>query len=82
MYRKLFVEHPLAVKETYLEHFSVAAGFGISMIAGGIGCMIHAVIPGFCKSTGSDTVRLLNERIRVRAQAANQDAPVVSEWVI
>lgn len=84
MFRRLFTEHPESVGESYVEHFGVAARFGAIMIAGGIGALVHAVVPGLCKTTGSDTVARLHAEMvakRRRKQAAQTQAKTV-EYVI
>src|SRR3712207_8717274 len=58
-YTTLFRSHE--VGESYPEHFTVAARFGLRMIAGGLGCLVHAVFPFLCERTGSDTVRRSEE---------------------
>jgi Family of unknown function (DUF6356) len=80
MVRKLFLEHPAEVGETYPQHFGVAAGFAVAMILGGLGALIHAFIPAFCKTTGSQTVNRLHARL-VKARGATRDARTI-EWMI
>ncbi|MGE7207342.1 DUF6356 family protein [Sphingomonas sp. NPDC019816] len=84
MFRRLFTEHPESVGESYVEHFDVAARFGVIMIAGGVGALVHAVVPGLCTTTGSDTVARLHAEMvakRRRKQAAQSQAKTV-EYVI
>ena len=72
-----FTQHPQSVDETYGEHFMVATSFGTAMLRGGVACLIHAVFPFLCTSTGSATVRQLHDRMvknRVRT-ALPQDEP-------
>lgn len=57
--------------ETYTEHFAVAAGFGVKMIFGGLGCLVHAVFPFLCERTGSETVKDLNGKLGKRADKPN-----------
>jgi hypothetical protein len=67
-----FTEHPHAVGESYSEHFTVATGFGVAMILGGLACLVHAVLPFLCTTTGSQTIRRLHDRMvanRVRHTA-------------
>ncbi len=45
MFRKLFLDHPAEVGESYREHFGVASSFGVIMIIGGLGAIVHAFIP-------------------------------------
>jgi hypothetical protein len=63
MIRRLFLDHPASVDETYREHFQVAAGFGMAMLVGGLGALLHAFVPAFCKRTGSSTVKRLHAKL-------------------
>jgi Family of unknown function (DUF6356) len=57
--KHFFTGHPASVGESYAEHFAFAMGVGGRMVAGGLACMLHAVLPEFCKTTGSRTIREL-----------------------
>lgn len=65
-----FVDHPRSVGESYGEHFAVALGFGLRLIAAGLACLVHACVPGWFTRSGSTAVRALaremNERSRAR----------------
>lgn len=77
-----FTQHPQAVGETYGEHFAVASSFGIAMLIGGLACLVHAVLPFLCTSTGSGTIRRLHERMvtnRVRAGSPQVAQPQVAQ---
>jgi Family of unknown function (DUF6356) len=63
MFAKLFTDHPTTVGETYAEHFEVASTFGFTMIFAGLACLVHAVVPGWCVTTGSDAIRRLHNRM-------------------
>jgi hypothetical protein len=52
----------------------------MAMIIGGIGAMLHAFVPAWCKTTGSTTINRLHKRI-VDARGANRDARTI-EWMI
>src|SRR3546814_2610251 len=43
------------------EHFGVASRFGVTMIWGGLCALVHAIVPGWCITTGSDTIQRLNK---------------------
>jgi hypothetical protein len=58
-----FTEHPASVGESYAAHFLHAAGFSVSMLRGGLACMVHAVFPFLCTKTGSGIVAQLNTRM-------------------
>jgi hypothetical protein len=63
MFRRLFLDHPASVGESYTQHFRVASGFGVAMLAGALGAFVHALVPALCKRTGSDTVKRLHARL-------------------
>ena len=83
-FKRLFIDHPKSVDENYREHFGVASKFGLTMIWGGLGALVHAVVPGWCITTGSDTIRRLNrilvEQRRAKGQAVTQMQTI--DWVI
>jgi hypothetical protein len=61
----LFTRHPATVGETYGEHFLAATGFSLRMLAGGLACLVHAVLPFLFVKTGSDAIRALHDRMVV-----------------
>ena len=70
-----FTDHPHAVGETYGEHFKVATSFGGAMLLGGLACMVHAVLPFLCTTTGSQTVRRLHDRMVVNRARTSPAEP-------
>lgn len=84
MIRRLFLDHPASVGESYPEHFGVAARFGARMLLGGAGALIHAVLPFACQRTGSRTVADLHRELvakRGAVREATEQAKTV-EYVI
>ena len=79
MIDRLFLSHPKTVNETYTEHFGVASRFGLTMIAGGLGCFVHAVVPALCVRTGSDTVKKLYGEMKSRQPAFSTARPAFKE---
>ena len=73
---RLFLDHPRRVNERYGEHARVATHFGLSMIGGGIACLIHGLVPALFTQTGSDTVRRLHARMGARRPLATRPEPV------
>lgn len=61
LFEHIFLEHPRSFGEGYWEHQRHALEIGSSMIAGGVACMIHALVPVLFKRTGSKTIRRLYE---------------------
>lgn len=58
---RLFTAHPRAMNESYLQHMGAALSFSILMARGALGCLVHAIIPGLCVTTGSRTVQRLHD---------------------
>ncbi|MDQ2804203.1 MAG: DUF6356 family protein [Pseudomonadota bacterium] len=58
-----FTAHPTQVGETYAEHFTVATGFGMRMLLGGLACLVHGVLPFLFTTTGSRTITALHDRM-------------------
>jgi len=63
MLKRLFVDHPASVGESYAEHMGVAASFGAAMFVGSLACFVHAVFPGLCVKTGSGVITDLHRRM-------------------
>jgi len=61
--RALFTEHPASVGESYFQHLGSATGFSLRMLAAGICCLVHGLLPFLFVRTGSSTVTLLYERM-------------------
>lgn len=80
MIRRLFHDHPASVGESYVEHFGVATRFGIRMIAGGIGAVLHGFLPFACKTTGSRTVQALHAEMVAKRRAV-RDAHAQSRTI-
>ena len=69
MLKRLFIAHPRSVGESYPEHFGIAARFGVIMIRGGCGALVHALVPGLCTTAGSDALARLNRIIEEHGRA-------------
>ena len=65
-----FTDHPRDVGESYSEHFGVAMSLSVAMIAGGLACAVHAVLPFLFTTTGSQTIRRLHGRMVTNRAAA------------
>ena len=73
MFRRLFLDHPASVGESYVKHFLVATRFGTTMICAGIAGVIHGVLPFAFTTTGSRTVMRLNKQIVDKRAAVMAD---------
>jgi hypothetical protein len=63
MIRRLFLDHPQSVGESYAEHMGVAAGFGWDLLRASACCFVHALVPGLFERTGSNIIRDLHARM-------------------
>jgi hypothetical protein len=84
MFRKLFLDHPADVGESYGEHLHEASRIGFRMIGGGVACIVHALVPALFKTRGSETIDGLHKTL-VRKRGAKRAAGAEmrsAEWVI
>ncbi len=65
MMKRLFVDHPASVGESYFQHMAVAGSFGWAMARASCACFLHAIVPGLCVKTGSSIIRDLHGRMVV-----------------
>ena len=84
MFRRLFLDHPTSVGESFGEHFGVASRFGLRMVWGGARCTLHAFLPFLFKTAGSDTVAALHHELVTKRNAARaaQTQMTTVEYVI
>ena len=85
MLRRMFVDHPESVGESYGEHLLVALGFGVTMVTAGLACIVHALVPGLFVKTGSTAITGLYDRMvqhRRRVRASGVTSADALEWVI
>lgn len=54
------------VGETYFEHLGIAFRIGLHMLAGGLACLIHGLLPFVFIRTGSDTIKRLCQFVEQR----------------
>jgi hypothetical protein len=67
--QRLFLAHPQSVDESYAEHFAIAWRFGLTMLGGGLGALVHALVPALCTTTGSDALARLNAMLEAHRQS-------------
>ncbi len=53
MIRQLFLSHPEAVDETYLEHMAFAGKFALALFAAAFAALCHAILPFTFEKTAS-----------------------------
>ena len=81
-WKKMFVEHPRSVRESYLEHLIQAFSFSCLMLTGGIACFIHGLFPGLFTRSGSLIIQHLFDRMvqnRDRALVPNVDEVSIND---
>ncbi len=76
MFNRLFLDHPRSVGESYLEHQRHAFGFGVSLLAAGLACLVHALVPGLFVRTGSQAITRLHDRMVVNRTAPGRGGVV------
>jgi len=75
MLKRLFIDHPRTVDEGYFEHMGAALSFSSAMARGSLACLVHAIVPGLCVTTGSRTVQALHDRMVLNRKRAVTHAP-------
>ena len=58
--------HLAQVGETYWEHRAFALAVGSMLVAAGLACMLHALIPAVCRDTASRTIGCLHRVVEDR----------------
>ena len=66
MFERLFIDHPRAVGEGYFEHMHAAFTVGGRMALAAAKCFVHGIVPGLCKTAGSDAILKLHGEISPR----------------
>lgn len=75
VYRRLFIDHPRSVDESYWQHMGQAMYFSTRMFAGSVACLLHALIPGAFERTGSGIVSHLHDRMVTNRRRAAARPP-------
>lgn len=70
--RRLFIDHPREVDETYGEHMGASWGFGFRLLRLAGAAFLHGVIPGLCRTTVSDNIKSMAHDMGCRAQQAKE----------
>lgn len=66
MLRRIFIDHPESVDESYFQHMGVALSFaGLLALACGA-ALVHAIIPAACEKTASRIIAKLYARTHNR----------------
>lgn len=71
-FKRLFVDHPREVEESYLHHAGVATRMGLRL-ARLSGCaFIHALVPGAHKTTVSSEIKGMADEMGYRVDIARE----------
>ncbi|MEM9579771.1 MAG: DUF6356 family protein [Pseudomonadota bacterium] len=68
MIRRVFLDHPASVDETYLEHTAFALRFSARLLLAAGAALVHAFVPALCEKTASRIVAQLYARTHNRGQ--------------
>lgn len=68
MIRRIFIEHPQSVDESYFEHMAFAMKFAALLALAAGAALIHAFIPAACEKTASRITAKLYARTHNRGQ--------------
>ncbi|HET9811577.1 MAG TPA: DUF6356 family protein [Sphingomicrobium sp.] len=65
---RLFAEHPRSLQMSWVQHGAGAAKIGLELIAVGLACLVHALVPGLFTQTAGNTIARLHAEILERQQ--------------
>ncbi len=68
MIKRLFLDHPQSVDESYFEHARFAGGFAFTLFVAGGAALIHALIPAAFEKTASTKVAQMYARTHNRGK--------------
>jgi hypothetical protein len=72
---RIFSEHPSSLGMSWAEHAIGAVIIAVRLIAAGIACLIHAIVPvWFAQTAGRTVTEMYQEMTRRKAGAANPNA--------
>ena len=60
-------DHLILANETYAQHFRAATVIGLIMIVGGFQALLHALCPGILRTSASDKIKDLNNKVLDRS---------------
>ena len=66
MIQRLLLDHPRSVGEGYFEHMAASLTVAGRLAVAAGACIVHAVVPGWCTTTGSSAILALHSEIYPR----------------
>lgn len=76
MIRRVFLDHPAAVDESYGQHFRFALGFSLALFGAAFAALVHALVPCLFEKTASRRVAALHARTANRGAEPQEREPV------
>lgn len=70
--KRLFVDHPREVGESYFHHMAASSAFGFRLLRLSGAAFLHSVVPGVCKTAVSDDIRRMANETSGRAEEARE----------
>ena len=72
---RVFFEHPRSLDMGWGAHAAGAVSIALRLIAAGLACLIHAIVPAwFTQTAGRTVTEMYDEMARRKAGAANPNA--------
>ena len=68
IWKRIFVNHPQSIDESYLEHFVFALWFASRLLGAGFAALVHAITPCFFEKTASNLIIQMHERFANRGR--------------
>lgn len=68
IWKRIFVNHPQSIDESYLEHFVFALWFASRLLGAGFAELVHAITPCFFEKTASNLIIQMHEHIANRGR--------------
>ena len=65
--KRIFLDHPHSVDETFTEHFCFALKFSATLFVAAFAALIHALVPALCEKTASNKIAELHHRMTNRS---------------
>ena len=66
MFQRLFITHPASVGESYFHHLLASLRVAGRLARASAACVVHAIVPGLCTTTGSTAILALHSEIYPR----------------
>ncbi len=65
--KRIFVDHPQSVEETYMQHMRFAGWFAARLLGAGCAALVHAIIPCLFEKTASRMISEMHANLTRRA---------------